>query len=308
MRFSKPLAVFAKCLLLWITVLGVLLVAGEAHAQSLNLDFGTSSEGTLAARLFQMILLITVLSLAPGILIMVTSFVRIVVVLSILRSALGLQQAPPNIVMISLALFLTGFVMAPSFETAWREGVRPMMNEDISQEQGVANVVAPFKRFMLMQVGSGELAFFDALAARSFGEAEDMVPSAGQSAPSPTGPPLAAETEQQAPNSGAELLAMIERAASMEGGNAESGDQAQPSLRILLPAFLISELRRAFEIGFLIFMPFLIIDLVVAALLMSMGMMMLPPAIVSLPFKVIFFVLINGWQLLAGSLVLSFAT
>jgi flagellar biosynthetic protein FliP len=278
---------------------------GMALAQSMSLDLGTGSDATLTARLFQVILMITVLSLAPGILIMVTSFVRIVVVLSILRSALGLQQAPPNIVLVSLALFLTAFIMAPTFERAWNEGMRPMINEDVTIEQGVSNIIAPVKSFMLMQVGSGELAFFDALAARSFGAVKD--PSGD-----PPSPPASPSIETSGPGGGAaamdgkDLLAMIDRAAQMADGSAEGGADAV-SLRILLPAFLISELRRAFEIGFLIFMPFLIIDLVVAALLMSMGMMMLPPAIVALPFKVIFFVLINGWQLLAGSLVLSFA-
>ncbi|WP_281300167.1 MULTISPECIES: flagellar type III secretion system pore protein FliP [unclassified Iodidimonas] len=292
--------------------LGILLMAaafmiwpGMALAQSMSFDLGTGSDATLTARLFQVILMITVLSLAPGILIMVTSFVRIVVVLSILRSALGLQQAPPNIVLVSLALFLTAFIMAPTFERAWNEGMRPMINEDVTIEQGVSNIIAPVKSFMLMQVGSGELAFFDALAARSFGAVKD--PSGD-----PPSPPASPSIETSGPGGGAaamdgkDLLAMIDRAAQMADGSAEGGADAV-SLRILLPAFLISELRRAFEIGFLIFMPFLIIDLVVAALLMSMGMMMLPPAIVALPFKVIFFVLINGWQLLAGSLVLSFA-
>lgn len=284
---------------------------GMALAQSMSFDLGTGSDATLTARLFQVILMITVLSLAPGILIMVTSFVRIVVVLSILRSALGLQQAPPNIVLVSLALFLTAFIMAPTFERAWNEGMRPMINEDVTMEQGVSNIIAPVKSFMLMQVGSGELAFFDALAARSFGAVKD--PSGD-----PPSPPASPSIETSGPGGGAaamdgkDLLAMIDRAAQMAdgpaaGGGAENGGADAVSLRILLPAFLISELRRAFEIGFLIFMPFLIIDLVVAALLMSMGMMMLPPAIVALPFKVIFFVLINGWQLLAGSLVLSFA-
>lgn len=273
-------------------LLALLAAAEPALAQAISIDFGGQQDATLTARVFQGIFLITVLSLAPGILIMVTSFVRIVVVLSLLRSALGLQQAPPNIVLISLALFLTGFIMAPTLEAAWERGLRPMLNEDVTQEQGVARMVDPFKAFMLGQVRASELEFFDGLAARLGSYSEDV---------SPIDAPLLEDGEGPR----FDPIALMETQAA-DGTQPPAGTDAV-SLRVLVPAFMISELRRAFEIGFLIFMPFLIIDLVVAALLMSMGMMMLPPAIVALPFKVIFFVLINGWQLTAGSLVLSFA-
>lgn len=222
-----------------------------AHAQELRLGF---EEGAGAnERAIQLIALITVLSLAPSILVMVTSFTRIVVVLSLLRTAIGTQTAPPNTVIVSLALFLTAFVMAPVFEEAYDLGVEPLINDEIELREAFDRSAEPFKVFMLKHVREEDLALFI-----------DM--------------------------SGAE--------------RPESPDQLE--LRTLIPAFMISELRRAFEIGFLLFLPFIIIDLVVASVLMSMGMMMLPPVIISLPFKIIFFVLVDGWHIVAGSLVKSF--
>lgn len=225
---------------------------GLAQAQSVTLDMGAGTGGT-TSRMLQLIALLTVLSLAPGILVMVTSFTRIVVALSLLRSALGGQQTPPNMVMVSLALFLTAFVMAPTFEQAYRDGIAPLMAEQISEEDAFARTTAPFKAFMLSQVREKDLGLF------------------------------------------------------MDLGNAEPiASPAEAPLQILIPAFMISELRRAFEIGFLLFVPFLIIDMVVASVLMSMGMMMLPPVMIALPFKLVFFVLVDGWYLVAGSLVRSF--
>lgn len=222
-----------------------------AHAQTLSLDLGDGGGG-FASSIVQLVGLLTVLSLAPSILIMMTSFVRIVVVLSMLRTAIGVQQSPPNAVIISLALFLTAFVMAPTFSTSWREGVAPFMNEELVIEEAFPKAVAPVKDFMLSQTREKDLElFFD--------------------------------------------LAKVE---------AQSAETAP--LHIVTPAFMISELRRAFEIGFLIFVPFLIIDLVISSILMAMGMLMLPPIVISLPFKLIFFVLIDGWRLVAGSLVQSF--
>jgi flagellar biosynthetic protein FliP len=227
------------------------LLVQPAAAQDFSLSFG---QGTgVTERAVQLIALLSVLSLAPSILVMTTSFTRIVVVLSLLRSALGTATAPPNTVMISLALFLTAFVMAPTFEQAWETGVKPLTRNEIPLEQAFERAAVPFKTFMLKNVREKDLALFMDLA----------------------------------------------------GGERPEGPE-QVSLRVLVPAFIISELRRAFEIGFLLFVPFLVIDLVVASILMSMGMMMLPPIVVSLPFKLIFFVLVDGWNLVAGSLVKSY--
>ena len=234
-------------------LLALTALACPAEAQSLSIDFGGDAEGeTFSGRIIQLVLLITVLSLAPGILITVTSFTRFVVVLSLLRTGLGTQGAPPNAVLISLALFLTFFVMAPTFERAWEAGVEPLTRGEITEEVAFERAAAPFKGFMLQHAREDDLALFIDLSGRE-----------------------------------------IERA-------------SETPLTVLAPAFMISELRRAFEIGFLLFLPFLIIDLVVAAILMAMGMMMLPPVTISLPFKLIFFVLVDGWHLVAGSLVQSF--
>ena len=225
-----------------------------AAAQSVSIDLGDDAGGgSSTGRILQIIALLTVLSLAPGILIMVTSFTRMVVVLSLLRAALGGQQTPPNMVLVSLALFLTAFVMAPTFQQAYQDGVAPLMAEQINEQEAFSRTTAPFRLFMLSQVREKDLGLF-----------MDM--------------------------------ADAEPAASPE----------ETSLQILIPAFMISELRRAFEIGFLLFVPFLIIDMVVASVLMSMGMMMLPPVMIALPFKLVFFVLVDGWYLVAGSLVRSF--
>ncbi|MCH8092638.1 MAG: flagellar type III secretion system pore protein FliP [Proteobacteria bacterium] len=243
----------------WFTALlgtGLLLAAiGPAEAQSFTLDLGNGSEGEATGRIIQMIALLTVLSLAPAILMMVTSFTRIVVVLSFLRSALGVQQTPPNMVLVSLALFLTGFIMTPTLERAYYDGIVPLIENRIDESEAFTRTVAPVRGFMFRQVRDQDLALFlDLSGAPKVEKPEDI------------------------------------------------------SLRVLVPAFMISELRRAFEIGFLIFLPFLIIDMVVASVLMSMGMMMLPPIMISLPFKLIFFVLVDGWYLIAGSLVQSFGT
>jgi flagellar biosynthesis protein FliP len=220
-------------------------------AQSVTLDLGGGDSST--GRIVQLLVLMTVLSLAPAILITVTSFTRIIVVLSFLRSALGTQQTPPNIVLVSLALFLTGFVMAPSLEIAYRDGIAPLIENKISETEAFERTVAPLHDFMMGHVRGQDLQLFTGMA---------------------------------------KLDAAV--------------DPKDTSLRVLVPAFMVSELRRAFEIGFLLFLPFLVIDIVVASILMSMGMMMLPPVTISLPFKLIFFVLVDGWYLVAGSLVQSF--
>ena len=238
------------CLFLALLV-AIVAVAPPALAQSVTLSLGEGDSTT--GRIIQIMALITVLSLEPSILIVVTSFTRIVVVLSFLRSALGLQQTPPNTVLISLALFLTAFVMAPVFEESYREGIAPLINVEISETEAFERAVTPIQGFMMNHVREQDLTLFMDIAGAS-----DV------------------ETPQQTP------------------------------LRVLVPAFMISELRRAFEIGFLLFVPFIIIDMVVASILISMGMLMLPPIMISLPFKLIFFVLVDGWYMVAGSLVQSF--
>ncbi len=227
--------------------------ATPAGAQDISVNFGQGSG--LTERVIQMIALLTVLSLAPSILVMMTSFTRIVVVLSLLRTALGTATAPPNAVIVSLALFLTAFVMGPALQKAYDTGVRPLVANEITAEQAFERGAVPLRAFMEKNVNEKDLKLF-----------VDM---------------------------------------SKEAAPAKPEDI---SLRVLVPAFMISELKRAFEIGFLLFLPFLIIDLVVASVLMSMGMMMLPPVVVSLPFKLIFFVLVDGWSLVAGSLIQSYGT
>ncbi|MBK8008033.1 MAG: flagellar type III secretion system pore protein FliP [Rhizobiales bacterium] len=230
-----------------------LATTGLVSAQDISVNFGNGTGVT--ERVVQLVALITILSLAPAILVMVTSFTRIVVVLSLLRTAIGLQTAPPNAVVVSLALFLTAFVMGPAFQTAYDTAVKPVLAGEMQPQQAFEKGAAPFRAFMLKNVREKDLALFIDLSREPKPESAEATP-----------------------------------------------------LRILVPAFMISELRRAFEIGFLLFVPFLVIDLVIASVLMSMGMMMLPPVIVSLPFKLIFFVLVDGWSLVAGSLVQSFGT
>ena len=233
-----------------LAAVAILLGPTVASAQSLSVDLGA---GGVTERALQLVALVTVLALAPSVLVMATSFTRIVVVLSILRSALGTQTAPPNAVVVSLALFLTAFVMAPTAREAYRTGIEPLVAGQISQAQAFDRASAPFKTFMLRNVREKDLKLFLDMAKQ----------------PTPAGPEAV-------------------------------------GLEIVTPAFMISELRRAFEIGFLLFIPFLIIDLVVASILMAVGMMMVPPATFGLPFKLIFFVLVDGWSLVAGSLVQSY--
>ena len=238
---------------LWsIALLVVLLIPQEAWAQDIAISFG--DEGSLSARTLQLIALITVLSLAPGLAIMVTCFPFLVTVLSILRQAIGLQQSPPNMLIVSLALFLTYFVMEPVFMRAWTEGLQPLTSDLIDPETAFVRTLDPFRDFMSAR-----------LDADTFFAMADLRPDTKNLELTPDAP-----------------------------------------LSVLIPSFMLSEIARAFQIGFLIFLPFLIIDLVAAAVLMSMGMMMVPPAIVSLPFKLAFFVVADGWSLIAGSLVRSY--
>jgi flagellar biosynthetic protein FliP len=233
-------------------VLLVALSPSIALAQDISISFG--DENSISARTLQLIALITVLSLAPGLAIMVTCFPFIVTVLSILRQGIGLQQAPPNMLLISLALFLTYFVMEPVFIAAWENGLKPLTEDAITPQEGFDRTLEPFRVFMVNRMD-----------AQTFQAMADLRPDT-----------VGIELEPDAP------------------------------LSVLIPSFLLSEVAKAFQVGFLIFLPFLIIDLVVAAVLMSMGMMMVPPAIVSLPFKLAFFVVADGWALVSSSLVRSY--
>ncbi|MCB8837921.1 flagellar type III secretion system pore protein FliP [Aurantimonas sp. VKM B-3413] len=226
-------------------------------------DLIPSGDASISGRLVQLFGVVTILSIAPGLLVMVTSFTRIVIALSILRTGLGLQTTPANLILISLSLFMTFFVMAPTFDRAWNDGLAPLLSNEITEEEAFYRITDPFKDFMLSQVRPEDLTLFGDLASAN---SRDRV---------------------EPPEQGA-------------------ADEADIGLRVLIPAFMISELRRGFEIGFLIVLPFLVIDMIVATLTMSMGMMMLPPTIISLPFKILFFVLIDGWNMLVGSLVRSF--
>jgi len=232
-----------------LATVALVLLAAPATAQELSLSLG--DDGSLSARTLQLLALITVLSLAPGLAIMITCFPFMVTVLGILRQGIGLQQSPPNMLIVSLALFLTYFVMEPVFMVAWEQGINPLLNEAIPVETAITRTLEPFRAFMAGRLDGDTFAAMAALR-----------PDAVGVAPGPDAP-----------------------------------------LSVLIPSFLLSEIARAFQIGFLVFLPFLIIDLVVAAILMSMGMMMVPPAIVSLPFKLAFFVIADGWALIAGSLV-----
>lgn len=234
-----------------VLVTALTVFADPAAAQSINIDIGEG--GSVTGRLIQLVALLTVLSLAPSLLIMITSFTRLIIAFSLLRTAFGAQQTPPNTVLISLALFLTFFIMQPTLETAYDEGIVPLIEEEIDEEEAFQRAMVPFRQFMLRHVREQDLTLF----------------------------------------------------MDIGGIDPVAGPEETP-LRALIPAFMISELKRAFEIGFLLFVPFVVIDMVIASVLMSMGMMMLPPVMISLPFKLIFFVLVDGWYLVVGSLVQSF--
>ena len=233
------------------------LAPGFALAQQLP-DFLANAPqgGSFASWVVRLFGLLTILSVAPGILVMVTSFPRIVIAFSILRSGMGLASAPSNMILASLALFMTFYVMAPTFDKSWQDGIRPYLDEELNEQEALPKVYAPFRDFMFANTRDKDLSLFVDIA-----------------------------TERN----------IKPRTAD---GNVD--------FRVLIPAFMISEIRRGFEIGFLIVLPFLVIDMIVATITMAMGMMMLPPTSISLPFKILFFVLIDGWNLLVGSLVRSF--
>jgi flagellar biosynthetic protein FliP len=236
-----------------IAAVGVLCIfaGAPASAQDITVSLG---EGSLTGQTLSILALVTVLSLAPGLAVMITCFPFIVTVLSILRQAIGLQQSPPNMLIVSLALFLTWFIMEPVFIEAWTGGIQPLLDGAVDLQTALPRVIDPFRAFM-----------------------------AGRVDP--------------------ETLSSM---AALRTGGVPALSVAETPLSVLVPSFLLSEIQRAFEIGFLVFLPFLIIDLVVSAILMSMGMMMVPPAIVALPFKLAFFVVADGWTLLSGALVRSY--
>lgn len=245
-----------KAVLLLLVAAFAFLIVGDVSAQAipkLSIEVGKATKpGDLSATL-QIVILLTVLALAPSILIMTTAFIRIAVVLSFLRHAIGTTQMPPNQLLIGLALILTMFIMSPVFTTSYTEGIKPYLDEKITKEEAFTKGVAPFRKFMLAQTREEDLSLFVNMSKMPAPKNSDDIP-----------------------------------------------------LQVLVPGFVISELRTAFQIAFVIFIPFLVIDMVVASVLMSMGMMMLPPSIVSLPFKLLLFVLVDGWYLLVKSLVESF--
>jgi len=259
-----------------ILLIGALLLVGTLGASAQQLpgleQLLPPGDASAAGRMVQLVLLITVLSVAPGILIMVTCFTRFVIALSFLRAGIGLQTTPANLILISLALFMTLYVMAPTFDRAWENGVSPLIENKITEAEAYERITAPFRTFMMANVRDKDLKLFNDLAHEYLWPKQN----GAEGTPTPPPPPV-------------------------------TPPDGQIELRVLIPAFMISELRRGFEIGFLMVLPFLVIDMIVATLTMSMGMMMLPPTVISLPFKILFFVLIDGWNLLVGGLIRSYA-
>ena len=232
------------------------LVPSDVFAQTPDLNaLIPPTGGTATGRIVQIVGLLTVLSIAPGLLVMVTSFTRFAIAFSFLRSGLGLQTTPANLILVSLSLFMTFYVMAPTFDQSWNGGLKPLIDNQITETEAFPKITEPFRVFMLAQVRDKDLKLFDDLAKASI----------------------------------------------------KTTDKGAIDLRILIPAFMISEIRRGFEIGFLIVLPFLVIDMIVATVTMSMGMMMLSPSIISLPMKLLFFVLIDGWNMLVGNLIRSYS-
>ncbi|BCS55814.1 flagellar type III secretion system pore protein FliP [Geobacter sp. SVR] len=250
-RFRWPIAGVVALL---ITLSAGAVLAESLPLPSLNIGVGTATKPGEVATTIQIFFLLTILTLAPGLLIMTTSFTRIVVVLSFLRTAMGTQQAPSNQVILALAMFLTFFVMNPVWQQINREAYQPWKAQQISQDLAIDRAVQPVRKFMLSQTREKDLALFVSLSKLPRPKNADEIPTL-----------------------------------------------------TIIPAFMISELRTAFQIGFLIYIPFIVVDMVVASVLMSMGMMMLPPVMISLPFKILLFVLVDGWGLVIGSLVKSFS-
>ncbi len=235
----------------FLTACVLMITLSPAFAQNVLGPVGGQTSG----QIIQLFGLLSVLAIAPGILVMVTCFPRFIIVFSILRSGIGLQSTPANIILISLSLFMTFYVMSPVLDNAWKSGIQPLMAEQIDEETAFQRTLEPFRGFMEKNVRDKDIDLFTDLAE--------------------------------------------------ERGQVVRNDAGVVDIRVLIPAFMISEIRRGFEIGFLVVLPFLVIDLIVATIVMAMGMMMLPPSVVSLPFKILFFVMIDGWNILVGNLVRS---
>ncbi len=277
---------FRRAWPLLVTAAGAVLPC-LAHAQSVSLNIAPGGE-SFATNAIGILALTSLLAIAPGLLMVGTAFTRLVIVLSMLRTALGLQQTPPNSVIVALALFLTGTIMAPAFETAYQDAVQPMLNGAITEQEAVDRGIKPFRAFMEANTSDKDLALFIDLTG--------WKPSADPAGQSPAVDPAGAAPTNVA-------LSTLQHGKT---GSVPRATRGALPLHVLCSAFLTSELSKAFQIGFLLFLPFLVIDMAVSAVLMGMGMMMLPPVVVSLPFKLIFFVLVSGWELVAGSLVRSF--
>ncbi len=240
-------------LLLSLLIFSVALFAAEEQLPVVNLSIAALEEPAQFVRTINIAIILALLVLAPSLLLMITSFTRLLIVFSLLRQAMGLQQTPPNQIIVSLALIMTIFIMEPYAKRSWELGVKPYMDEVIGYEQAFEEGVKPFKEFMIKNTREKDLALFYRIKKEENPKNIDDVP-----------------------------------------------------LTLLMPAFVVSELKTAFEIGFLIFLPFLVIDIIVASILMSLGMMMLPPVMISLPIKIIFFIVIDGWALIIGNLAQSF--
>lgn len=252
--FAKKLKPYFFALILFGFILFITDKGAAFTIPKVSVTLDQTAEPKAVAATLQIVFVLTLLSLAPAILIMLTSFARIVVVLSFLRQAIGTQQMPPNQVLIGLALFLTFFIMAPVWQRINSEALQPYMDSHLSNEEALKVAVAPLRSFMFNQTREKDLALFSEISKIARPASKDEVPTF-----------------------------------------------------VLIPAFIISELKTAFQIGFLLYIPFLVLDMVVASVLMSMGMLMLPPIMISLPFKLMLFVLVDGWNLVVGSLVKSFS-
>lgn len=247
----------ALCIFITLTILSLILfIAVNAHSltiPTITFDIDEANNPQQISGVLQLFVLFTILSLAPGIIMMTTCFVRIVIVLGFMRQAMGTQNMPPTQVIIGLALFLTFFIMAPVINEINEQALQPYMQEQINQEEAFTSALAPMRTFMFSQVGEKEITLLTDFTMENPPSVQDDIPTT-----------------------------------------------------TLIPAFMLSEIKRAFQMGFLIYVPFLVIDMIVASILMSMGMMMLPPVIISTPFKILLFVLVDGWTLVVGSLIQSF--
>ncbi len=251
-RLKKLSRMGLYLMLTCVVAIALTLISHPALAQTVSFDLGKDvyGQGSTASRMIQLLGLLTVLSVAPSIMLMCTCFTRFIIIFGLLRTAMGVQQSPPTQVLASLALFLTIFAMMPVLQSSWTTGISPMIEGDLTEMEGIKATSEPFRKFMIANTRDKDLSLFSGMA------------------------------------------------------------KVDPKIKkldlpfyVVIPSYMISEIKRGFEAGFLMFIPFLVIDMVVASVLMAMGMMMLPPVVISLPFKIIYFVLIDGWYMMSGSLV-----